>query len=338
MKGMTFLWLDDEKKDGPKGRASKELAKALGVKIDFILVNKMKLMDKMQEIAANRKKPDLLIIDHRFDSTSDKNIISTGSTATELLRDNDGWKPYPIISITNVPLNEIDSHKQRVYDEIIRFEDVSERRYLLTGIAEGFRKLREKPPRDAGQLISLMKSPKEDVDNIKRIIPKELNESMASKDKSLPSDIYKWIRQTVMQRPGFLYDRLWTATTLGIKCEAFKKVEEVFEKAKYKGIFSFPSDVESQRWWQSVIKEIVFSRVLDSDEVLPWNLGYKLNGISKSDRSKCHACGKASPEIVGYTDEDAKTAVPLHISCSVPHPRFESALYFEEIRMQRPLQ
>lgn len=142
---------------------------------------------------------------------------------------------------------------------------------------------------------------------------------------------------TVIQKPGFLYDRLWTATTLGIKNESFKKVETLFEKARYKGIFSMQGDLKTQRWWQSIIKKTLFSEVLDSDEVLPWNLGYKLRGLIKNDRSRCHSCGKENPEIVGYTDEDAKTAVPLHIGCSMPHPRFESSLYFEEIRMQSPM-
>lgn len=336
MKSVKFLWLDDEKTSGPKGVASRELEKALKVRIEFIPLNQQKLLDIIQKISTRDKKPDLLLIDHRFDSTADANIIGTGSSAAELIRDKDDWKPYPIIAITNVRLKEIDRHKQGLYDEIIEFNDISQRKHLLTGIANGFRKLREKSPTDVEQLISLMRPPKEDIENIKRIIPKELKESIKSKDIGLPSNIYRWIKQ-IIQKPGFLYNRIWTATTLGIKNEAFKKIEPTFEKAKYKGIFSLPGDVETQRWWQSVIKEIIFSKVLDNDEVLPWNLGYKLKGIAKEDRSKCHSCGKANPEIVGYTDEDAKKAVPLHIGCSVPHPRFESALYFEEIRMQRPL-
>ncbi|MDD5007808.1 MAG: hypothetical protein PHU49_03485 [Syntrophorhabdaceae bacterium] len=337
MKTMQFLWLDDEKINGPKNMASKELEKALKVKIDFIPLIQQKLLDKIQEITEKLQKPDLLIIDYRLDHTSDTNIIGTGSSAAELIRDKDDWKSYPIVAITNVKLNEIDRHKQALYDEVIEFHEISDKKYLLTVIANGFRKLREKSPDDIKQLISLIKPPKRDIENILRIIPEELKEAIKSKELSLPRIIYRWTKQTMVQRPGFLYDRLWVATTLGIKKEAFKKVEPIFERAKYKGIFSLPGNMEDQRWWQSVIKEIVFSEVLESDEVLPWNLGYKLKGLTEKDRSRCYMCGKENPEIVGYTDEDAKTAVPLHISCSMPHPKFEYALYFEEIRMQTPL-
>ena len=42
------------------------------------------------------------------------------------------------------------------------------------------------------------------------------------------------------------------------------------------------------------------------------------------------------PETVGYTDEHAKTPVPMHLRCSLIHPNFETTLYYDDVRIMEP--
>ena len=135
-----------------------------------------------------------------------------------------------------------------------------------------------------------------------------------------------------MAKPGFLYDRLWTATLLGIKEESFPKVESIFSGAKYSGIFA---DKGNERWWQSKLREILFLKFPESKEIYPWKLGRQLPGIDETDYSKCHASGEDFPETVAFTDEAAKKRVPMRLRYTVPHPGFEKSLFFEEIRMMK---
>ncbi len=134
----------------------------------------------------------------------------------------------------------------------------------------------------------------------------------------------------MIKKPGFLYDRLWAATLLGIKEESFQKVEGIFAKAKYDGLFADDANV---RWWQCKLKEILFSQFPDSEEVYPWKLGRELPEIEEDDYSKCGTSGDDYPETVAYTDEAANTRTPMRLRHTVSHPNFEKLHHFEEIRM-----
>jgi hypothetical protein len=175
-----------------------------------------------------------------------------------------------------------------------------------------------------------MKPPKEDRDRLKKIMPHELKSKL--NDPGFAYLLFKWIKFKFMERPGFLLDRLWTATILGIKEKSFSKVESLFEKAKYSGIFSGASN---EVWWQSKTKKMLFETLSDQPEMLPWRLGHKLTGLTSEDIPLCHACRGKFPEIVAFTDETGKTSRPMHIKCTELHKDYESSLYFEDIRVMK---
>lgn len=332
MKAINFLWLDDEPANGSKHIASDELKlkKGISKSSSFINVKGKDMWAALKnDVYPTLGRYDIILIDHNFGATLDASL--TGSTVAESIRDRE--KKLPIIAITNV--SDIDIHKQSAYDDVIEFtRDISQKVDYLKSISEGYhilnKILNKKKPATNDDLLKLMKAPKDDHERIRKIMPHELKSKMS--DPSFASLFYKWIKFKFMERPGFLLDRLWTSTLLGIKENRFSIVEGLFEKAKYGGIFSRTSN---GRWWQSKIKKILFDTLSDQPEMLPWRLGHTLPGLSSSDIPICHACKDKFPEIIAFTDETGKTSRPMHIKCTKLHKEYESSLYFEDIRVMR---
>jgi len=327
---MKYLWLDDESSNGPKQKASDELRLIKGISKSSIFLN-VKGKDIWSflntDVFPRIDAYDIILIDHIFAGTKDSNL--TGATVAESIRDK--RNNCPIVAITNVPPNEIDIHKHNAYDDVIKFaHDMSQKIDYLKSISEGFRLINKKPPSAVDDLMKLMKAPKDDYERIKKIIPHELKSRM--KEPGFASLFYKWVKFKFMAWPGFVLNRVWTSTLLGIKENRFDVVESLFEKTKYKGIFSKASE---EHWWQSQIKKTLFDTLSDEPEMLPWKLGHKLPGLTPVDIPICLACKEKFPEIVAFTDETAKTARPMHIKCTELHKDYESALYFEDVRVMR---
>lgn len=322
---LKFLWVDDEP---IRKNVAENLAKHLKVNMEFIDVKDQSLPDKLAKILS-REEPHLILMDHSLGNVK-AGRFNKGSTAAEIIREH--WQECPIVCITAVELKDIDRHKQSVYEDIFEFQNISSYDSRLISIAESFRELKKKRPQNIDDFIKLLGAPEDDYPRLKSIIPKELKDEDAYKDKSLLLTIYRWVRRTLMEKPGFLFDRVWTATLLGIKVDSFIKVEHIFKEAKYNGIFS---DQGNERWWQSKVKEILYSELPDTDCVYPWELGRMLPGIKDEDYSKCYATGEDFPETVAYTDESAKKRAPMRLLYTVPHPNFENLLFFEEIRMMK---
>ena len=124
---------------------------------------------------------------------------------------------------------------------------------------------------------------------------------------------------------------MWTATLLGIKVTSFHKVEDLFKKAKYEGVFT---DESNPKWWKSALLEILSNKIPKSG--LPWEKGRELTSITRRDYSVCSVSGEEFPETVGFMDEtpDSEEA-PMKIKYSIPHVKFDNLLYFDEIRMMK---
>jgi CheY-like chemotaxis protein len=325
-KKFTVLWIDDD--PTKKRKESENLESRLNLDVKFIDVENENLPAKLKEILS-RNEPDLILMDHMFDKVK-KNGYNTGSTAAEVIHEK--WQACPIVCVTEVDLKDIDLHKQSIYEDIFKFGNISYYDSTLVSIAASFQELKKKPPQNIDDFIGLLKAPEDDWERLKAVIPEELKNKELYQDPSLLLTISRWVRHTLITKPGFLYDRLWTATLLGIKEESLPKIENIFSEAKYSGIFA---DKGNERWWQSKLKEILFLQFPEIDEIYPWKLGRKLPGIAKDDFSKCYASGEDFPETVAYTDEAAKTRKPMRLRYTVSHPGFEKFLFFEEMRMMQ---
>jgi len=195
--------------------------------------------------------------------------------------------------------------------------------------------MKKNPPQSVKDFIDLLDVPEVEIERLHAVIPDDLKagDFYSGKKNSLLLSISKWVRKTLIARPGFLYDRMWAATLMGIKEESFAKVEAIFAEAKYAGIFA---DEGNERWWQSKIREILFSRFPENESVYPWELGRLLPGLKESDFSGCRP-GVDCPDTVAFTDEkaDKDSRIQIPLRDTVPHPNFEKSLFFEEIRMMK---
>lgn len=320
-----FLWIDDNKS---REDSLKTLARALSVDGEFLDVSKKDITIEVDKTLL-KNKFDLILIDHFLDRTKE-NSIRTGSTVTEYIREQS--PDCPIVGVTAArKATDIDFHKKSIYEDLFEEAAISDYYNSILSIAESYRALVKKRPQSNEDLIKLLKAPEDVIKLLTIVIPEVIKRNY--KDRSLLINISKWIRHGLMSKPGFLYNNLWTATLLGLKEDSFIKVKHTFEKAKYNGLFTDKSD---ERWWQTQVRKIIYAKNPKDESAFPWQLGHKLKGITKKDHCVCYACGKEFPETVGFTDEAAKTAVPLHWQCSSIHPKFESTLYYDEIRIMVP--
>jgi CheY-like chemotaxis protein len=322
-KKMQFIWIDDRSE---RATESSNLEERLNVKCQFKDVKGKDLNAVLSEILSS-EEPDLILIDHKLENIQ-SGIFRTGSTAAATIRER--WPECPIVCITGVDMNEVDSQQRSLYEEMYSITKISRYDNSLISIANSFKALRKKRPQTVEQMFKMFKAPKEDKERLKAVFPKELKENFSN--NTIAREIFRWTKTTFINRPGFLYDRLWAATLLGIKEDSFSKVEAIFSEAKYDGIFS---DDSNERWWKSRLLEILAENI--SELNLPWEKGRKLQGLSKSDFSKCYATKADFPETVAFVDETkAARRVQIKLNETIPHPNFEDLLFFDEIRMMKP--
>jgi hypothetical protein len=332
-KSFIFYWIDDDPKRGqfvdlinnfrlPRFRSARAV---------FFDVRKKNLTDELPAIL-NMKQPDLVIIDQILDKTL-PGLLSLGSTAARIIREK--WPKGPIVGISaawkrnGVNVGDVlDRDKESEFEDLYAADEFSQHFTSLFVIAAGFRQLATTRLGTIDRLVKLLKPPKTDVERLKSVLPTDLKSDRS--DNSAPRRISNWVRHTVMEKPGFLYNREWTANLIGLKPEAFVKVERLFEGTKFTGIFS---DATNDRWWSTSVRLQLFKSLSDSESNLPWVAGHSLPRIKKSDRSVCYVCGKLYPETLGYPDASNKSWKPMHLACSQPHPQFESSLFYDQIRI-----
>lgn len=320
---MNFIWIDDSP---DREKSAKNLATELGVEVLFVGVKNKPIDTTLKEIVSD-SEPDLIIMDHSLiDAISD--TYKTGSTAAAFIREE--WPHCPIISMTGQDINNVDIRHRAAYESMYSIEKISEHYGSIQSIARGFKEMKEKNVKTVLELIDLFDATEEDKEKIRKILPKELKENF--NDKSLLLEIYRWCNTVFFVRPGFLYNRQWSAILLGLTPEGFKIVEENFSSAKYSGIFSNSSD---EKWWKSKLLNILGEMI---DEIgLPWEIGRNLVEGNSKYFSKCFASNEELPETVAAEDETRDAHwYPMKLKHTEPHPNFEDMLFFEELRIMKP--
>ena len=172
---LRFIWIDDEPE---RKAAATTLQDRLDVKVAFKNANGQDLLSLLSEIRGEAE-PDLILMDHRF--TEAKNQF-VGSTAAEYLREN--WPDCPIVCVTAAGLEEVDSHKSALYEQVLKIQKISNYDTILISVAESFRKLRgSKSPENTEQLIDYLTAPKDDRQGLQAVVPDEIK--MSYKDEGL---------------------------------------------------------------------------------------------------------------------------------------------------------
>jgi len=321
MSKMNFIWIDD---DPERADNAATLQEALEINCSFIDLKSNS--DVMKEVLQG-EEPALILIDHNLQDISSGDFRK-GSTVAAFIRET--WLECPIICITGEDLETVDSNKRDQYEEIIPINKISDYYSILQSIADTFHILQKKRPKTVADLLSLIAPPAIEADRLTAIMPNEIKENFT--DNSLLLEICHWVRKTLVNRPGFLYNQLWVSTLLGVKEESFYKIAELFEPAEYQGIFY---SAQTKRWWKSKVLAILYDIV--EVEGLPWEKGRNLPGLNPGDFSVCYASNAPFPETVAFVDETkSAVAVPMKLQHTITHPNYDGLLFFEELRMMKP--
>ena len=319
-----FLWIDDDRN---RKTAAENLENQLNVTVDFINLHRKAMIQFIKakfENESNFKSFNSIIIDHRLNKITDTFI--NGPSTAELIRQK--INNIPIICITAADIEEMEDHTKDIYDLIIKGNRLNENYPRIISLVKYFDELKDRLPHSEREMLSLLKAPDIEEEKLISIIP-----NFIRKDKPyFIKELSDWTRKILISQPGFLIDEIWAATISGVKFNSFNKIKNYFDKDIYNGIFENDADI---RWWKSSVIQTIFLKFSNYKSILPWEVARNFVEISEQDYSICELCGKPFPEIVGYTDLEAKTRIQLHLSCSIPHPKFEKKLYFEEIRMMK---
>lgn len=314
----AIIWIDDN----PLRRRT---ANDLGA--TFYDVKNQNLVEIVDTLL-DKPAPGLVIIDHILDKTATTNrLLQRGSTIAEAFKER--WPHAPVVGITNIgQISQVDQRTRHTYDLFVPFDRFSNYLEQIESLRSGFGEIEKKPPSDSNEIFGLLKAPKDEFHRLSAVLPEYLYD--AELDASVSSRLNKWVGH-LTERPGFLYDELWSATFLGLNLAGFRRVLESFGKAKYKGIFAVG---DTPRWWSSRLKQILFNLEPPKAGEYSWNVGRRLPGIlDRRHFSKCYVCDDDFPETVANVDSQSEERYAMHLKHTILHPDFRRELYFEDIRI-----
>lgn len=333
MKNIFVLWIDDENREEDATNKSYEIDDLNILWIspnDFI--NNIESMYNINNLN-NNKKPDLFLIDyylnHNATADGDKFTRKGISVAGEVL---EHFPNVPIYGISNLEeLSEkISPSALEIFDKILPmtdFEDNGDK--ILYNDAYDYWKLNLKNL-DIGRLVNLLKVPKQSLQDIAIVLPKQELPTTKKIDKYFDGKkVSRWIQNTLLKYPGPLYDDLYLSTYLGIHISELPKISKVIKSSQYNGIFS--KSMKKNYWWMSDVKNRIYKLRKDDDyNLYPWDfvpIKFKIKKVSK-----CAVCNKRYPETVGIFSGGVSERKPVHIHCSKPSDKIMKKLHFEEIR------
>lgn len=302
-----FVWVDDNIKRASSfvGSLDGELRNTpVETNLEVVEVTST-LFDDLNQLVESwsTTPPDLIMLDHNFSTVPKRLFGIHGSALAHLLR----------IRLSNTPIVCLSG--QSIDSDEFNIEDLSEYTYLfdvnkihnkkdlerLFSIAEDFKLLcfpEKQPVRNA--IVDVLRPPELDKSSLISVLPEEFEGEYVHGVS--PHRISRWILNVLMQRQGFLYDSLETATFLGLTERAFvEKVKGRFDSALYKGPFATES---SPLWWSSELTNVLYEELPYCANLFPQDAGRKFDNIVEEDFSRCAVTNEhtPAPDVVAYTD------------------------------------
>jgi hypothetical protein len=300
MKKYKFVWIDDKTQKAEAFRPSIEAGPKksnLSALVEVLQVTQQILQDlETWSTKWQTAVPDLFIIDHVFNLPLP--LALQGSSVAHLLRGKFPSTPMICVTAKTDSPNTLDQEDLVEYIALFPYTKLEEDIDDLYAIARDFRKLRASGKKVREHLVDCLKPPARDREDLLRILPEEFQNQLHG---TTQHNMARWIYNILLQRPGFLYDQLNAATLLGLTTEGFAKVEPLFTKASYKGVFEM---VSKPRWWVSELRRLLFKMVSDTAPDEPQLAGRTLPGVAKGHYSRCYISKTTEPppDTVVYVD------------------------------------
>ncbi len=328
---IKITYIDDENEDLKIfERIFKDNIKAKDLfEIEVINSQKKEIRDLIEEVKS--ENPELILVDYRLDKPNDGVILGvSGATLSTAMREE--FPEFPIVIFTRIDFLNIEKFNPKILsnsDETIFKSDIfkEDEKYfdVLYKLAIGYKELRNAKSKYWSDLLKIIDAKEGDYDSLKLAEPPSISENGWS-----VFDVSNWIRKTLLEYPGILYDPVHSATFLGISFDEFLTVpiQKFFSDAKYSKIFA---SIEG-RWWKSRLQEIAESIMDEKERNLIIREGFPLAWDrvhnTKVARSKCVFCGKEPAEWVCYILKK-----PVMIECSLRYNPDNRPSIMEEARV-----
>ena len=296
------LYIDDSQQELQKYKNKFENDERTKDKFKIITRNSPKAARDYKQIYQDN--PELMLIDvdlTRPDSEGNVTEISGVTLSTELRQ---RFPDAPIVLFTRPSVFKAQDYPERTLSNIDQtvykkdlFTPDSTLLDSLYELAMGFSKLRSKRSRKWIDLLKVINAPEIDYENLRLTNP-----PIDSVTQWSVSEATAWIRDTLIEYPGLLYNAVHAATFLGISENAFRSspLQEAFAKAKYCGLFP-PLD---GRWWKSRLQQIANAMLTQRERNLLLREGFPLawerTRKTTIERSTCIFSGESPAEWVCY--------------------------------------
>ena len=245
-------------------------------------------------------RPDLILIDFRFDLPGGEETFYDGYSLSTSLRNL--YNDIPLIIFTRKDIFNIQRFPKNIIeivDDIFYKTDFNQREndyYIaIHSLATGYKSLIGIEDKNWDSLLTVLNSPKEDEINLLGSKKPIMNQGKWS-----VIDSANWIRKILLRFPGILYDELHASTFLGISVKAFKELQERFNDATYTGIFQ----TNNKYYWKSILRNISIDLMNSQTINLPINIGfpqaYEKSSGRKVEPSRCVYSSEPNAERVCY--------------------------------------
>lgn len=283
-KTLNLYWLDD---DTSRFEAFKTLLEDSASDFDLtVKVYPIEVDSGISVLILNWEKappappPDLFMLDHIF--VADLPHRLNGNTLAHLLRRT--FADIPLVSVTAMYATRSDSSGQDVneYTALFHYNHLSERVEDLFSIARDYAIV---TPSSWEELVKLLGVPDSEKKVLKLAVPQELLREITPTKRN---QLVRWIRDDLLSKPGYLFDELHAATFLGLSIAGFRKVQQQFQEALYRGPFRLE---KKPLWWQTRLRDSLYKILGQEASDYTQIAGRQLANFEKEDLCKCYVSG-----------------------------------------------
>jgi CheY-like chemotaxis protein len=283
---LRIVWIDDDEARVLASRGALERAKIKRLPkatVELKLVNDS-VLKAIESLEAAQDPPDLILIDHSFHRAKPSSVGQVnGASAAHLLRRR--YASVPIVCVTAIlptQTSRLDQEDLSEYAYVVPYGSLGESVELILAIAFDFKRLIPQQGNYRDNLLDALRAPSSEAKALKKIMPGEFK---SQSSPTTPHRVARWVLNTFLHRPGFLYDQLHAATLLGLSEKGMRKVEKLFKSALYEGPFA---TLSRPLWWTKSLVEIAYAKTKNPSAKNSQLAGRALPGIRATDFSRCY--------------------------------------------------